>query len=90
MRITSKGQVTIPQSIREKYGFMPDTEIDFIEDNDGVRIAQATEPSASKRAKAEAVVDAMIRRLQALEATDPMTTEELMRMTRGDEWPDLR
>ena len=29
MRITSKGQVTIPQHIREKLGLHPDTEVDF-------------------------------------------------------------
>jgi hypothetical protein len=26
MRITSKGQVTIPQDIRERYGLLPNTE----------------------------------------------------------------
>lgn len=29
MRITSKGQVTIPQAIREKLGLLPDTEVEF-------------------------------------------------------------
>ena len=29
MRITSKGQVTIPQHIREKLGLHPNTEVDF-------------------------------------------------------------
>jgi AbrB family looped-hinge helix DNA binding protein len=29
MRITSKGQVTIPQAIREKLGLHPDTEVEF-------------------------------------------------------------
>jgi AbrB family looped-hinge helix DNA binding protein len=29
MRITSKGQVTIPQEIREKLGLHPNTEVDF-------------------------------------------------------------
>jgi len=29
MRITSKGQVTIPQEIREKLGLQPDTEVEF-------------------------------------------------------------
>ena len=29
MRITSKGQVTIPQAIREQLGLLPDTEVDF-------------------------------------------------------------
>jgi AbrB family looped-hinge helix DNA binding protein len=29
MRITSKGQVTIPQAIREELGLLPDTEVEF-------------------------------------------------------------
>lgn len=29
MRITSKGQVTIPQRIREQAGLLPDTEVGF-------------------------------------------------------------
>ena len=30
MKITSKGQVTIPQDIREKHGLLPNTEVDFV------------------------------------------------------------
>ena len=29
MRITTKGQITIPQEIREKMGFFPETEVEF-------------------------------------------------------------
>jgi len=29
MRITSKGQVTIPQGIRERLGLLPHTEVEF-------------------------------------------------------------
>jgi len=29
MRITSKGQVTIPQAIREQLGLLPNTEVEF-------------------------------------------------------------
>ena len=32
MRITSKGQVTIPQGIREQLGLLPHTEVEFIVD----------------------------------------------------------
>jgi AbrB family looped-hinge helix DNA binding protein len=39
MRITSKGQVTIPIAIREKAGLMPNTEVDF--DFDGNTSASA-------------------------------------------------
>ena len=33
MRVTTKGQVTIPQHIREKLGITPATEVDFVEEN---------------------------------------------------------
>ena len=32
MRVTTKGQVTIPRNIREVLGIIPETEIDFRED----------------------------------------------------------
>jgi AbrB family looped-hinge helix DNA binding protein len=38
MKIGERGQVTIPKNIREKYGFFPNIEIDFIPDKDGVLI----------------------------------------------------
>lgn len=31
MHITQKGQVTIPQEIREQFSFLPHTKVDFIE-----------------------------------------------------------
>jgi len=33
MRVTTKGQVTIPRNIREVLGISPETEIDFVEEN---------------------------------------------------------
>jgi len=30
MQVTQKGQVTIPQHIREEFGFLPHTEVEFI------------------------------------------------------------
>ena len=41
MRITSKGQVTIPAAIREKAGLLPHTEVEFELDGDAVRIVRA-------------------------------------------------
>jgi bifunctional DNA-binding transcriptional regulator/antitoxin component of YhaV-PrlF toxin-antitoxin module len=32
MRVTRKGQVTIPQAIRDRYGFLPKTDILFVEE----------------------------------------------------------
>ena len=41
MRITSKGQVTIPVAIRDQAGLLPDTEVDFEFDGEVVRIVRA-------------------------------------------------
>lgn len=40
MRVTTKGQVTIPQHIRENLGITPATEIDFVEEKDRVFIVK--------------------------------------------------
>ncbi len=31
MKISERGQVTIPLAIRERYGLLPDTEVEFVE-----------------------------------------------------------
>lgn len=41
MRITSKGQVTIPADIRAQAGFLPHTEVDFTFDGDTVRLIRS-------------------------------------------------
>jgi AbrB family looped-hinge helix DNA binding protein len=41
MRITSKGQVTIPAEIRERAGLLPHTEVEFTFDGKAVRIIRA-------------------------------------------------
>jgi AbrB family looped-hinge helix DNA binding protein len=40
MRITSKGQVTIPADIRERAGLLPHTEVAFEMDGEVVRIVR--------------------------------------------------
>ena len=40
MRVTTKGQVTIPQEIREKLGITPAVEIDFIEEKDRIYLVK--------------------------------------------------
>lgn len=38
MRVTSKGQVTIPQAMREATGILPETEVEFQVLKDGILI----------------------------------------------------
>ena len=40
MRITSKGQVTIPQEIRDRFGFLPETEVEFRVEGTSVRLVK--------------------------------------------------
>lgn len=42
MTITSKGQVTIPKRLREKYGLNEHTEIEFEDEGGAIRIVKRT------------------------------------------------
>ena len=76
MKITTKGQVTIPHPLRERYGLAPDTEVSFEATDRGVLIRPA-------RTRTEE----MDRRLEKAtgSATVPLSTDEIMRLTRGDQ-----
>jgi len=77
MRITSKGQVTIPKAIREKLGLLPHTEVDFVVVGDSVRIVKAAHPKGETRGQ-------RLVRLLSGSATAGMTTDEIMELTRGE------
>lgn len=49
MRITSKGQVTIPVEIREQAGLLPHTEVEFEFDGGVVRLVRAEASSKDSR-----------------------------------------
>ena len=50
MRITSKGQVTIPQEIREELGLLPNTEVEFaVEDGRAVLTPKKGGPTRGQR-----------------------------------------
>lgn len=79
MRITSKGQVTIPQAVREQAGLLPQTEVEFVVESDGVRIVkvdQARRPSRGALA---------VERLRRSAGHVTMSTDEIMALTRGEE-----
>ena len=74
MRVTTKGQVTIPQHIREKLGILPATEIEFVEEKDRVYIVKKEDPGNRNN---------KFRKLRGV-ATVRMTTDETMALTRKD------
>jgi AbrB family looped-hinge helix DNA binding protein len=74
MRVTTKGQVTIPQHIREKLGITPATEVDFVEKEDNIfLVKRKVEKSATRK----------FTKLRGV-ATVKMTTDEIMALTRTD------
>jgi AbrB family looped-hinge helix DNA binding protein len=73
MRVTIKGQVTIPQDIRKKLGITPATEVDFIEEDDRVYLVKRKGPDVKTR---------KFRKMRGT-ATVKMTTDEIMALTRG-------
>ena len=74
MRVTTKGQVTIPQHIREKLGILPASEIEFVEEKDRVYIVKKEDPGNR---------NIRFRKLRGI-ATVRMTTDEIMALTRKD------
>jgi len=73
MRITQKGQVTIPEGIRQKYGFLPYTHIDFVEEQGKVYLK-----IVSKKQRGRSIV-AHLRGTASVR----MSTDDILALTRG-------
>ena len=76
MRITSKGQVTIPKDLRDRCRLHPHTEVEFVLDGDGVRIT----PARTFPGRGQAIVD----HLRRHRAPGSLSTNQIMALTRGD------
>jgi AbrB family looped-hinge helix DNA binding protein len=81
MRITIKGQVTIPQAIRERHGLLPGTEVRFVEEAGVVRIERADQPPS----RGKSIVDAMRAAARRRGPPERLTTDEIMALTRAPE-----
>jgi antitoxin PrlF len=73
MRVSSKGRVTIPKAIRDRFGFRRGADIEFITNGKAVYVINA---NASKGEK-------LVLRMRGA-ADRGMTTDEIMAMTRGE------
>ncbi len=75
MRVTSKGQVTIPIEIREQVGIEPESDVEFEVVGDVVQIRKAaTAPTRGQR---------IVERLRGTASTK-LSTDELLALTRGE------
>lgn len=75
MRITAKGQVTIPIELREALGLLPDTEVEFERAGDSVRIRKARHKSR----RGTAIVGHLRGR-----GSVSLSTDQIMALTRGE------
>jgi len=74
MRITAKGQVTIPQEIRHRLGLQPEAEVEFDVVGNTVRIRKV----GGRSGRGRGIVDRLRGR-----ATTRLTTDQILALTRG-------
>jgi AbrB family looped-hinge helix DNA binding protein len=74
VKVTTKGQVTIPQEIRDQLGIQPGAEVEFQVEGDAVKMI----PVRKARLRGRRTVE----RLRG-KGTVRLTTDEIMAMTRG-------
>ena len=77
MKITSKGQVTIPQDLRVRFGLLPNTEVEFVPTADGRELRLLKSAKSSGRGRA------LVERLRG-RGTSKLSTDELLKMTRSE------
>jgi AbrB family looped-hinge helix DNA binding protein len=75
MKITAKGQVTIPLEDRERLGLLPNTEVEFVIEEDRAVLRKLR---SSKR-RGSRIVEHLRGR-----GTVRMSTEEILALTRGE------
>jgi AbrB family looped-hinge helix DNA binding protein len=75
MRVTSKGQVTIPIEVRQKAGLLPNTEVEFVVRGNTV-IVKKTGKTPRRGPRLLTVMRG--------KATARLSTDEIMALTRGN------
>jgi AbrB family looped-hinge helix DNA binding protein len=75
VRITSKGQVTIPQQVRRELGLEPGDEVEIVVDAGAARII----PTHGPVGRGQRIVEALLGKGDVA-----LSTDEIMALTRGD------
>ena len=78
MKVTTEGQITIPQEIRERFHLFPGTDVEFLPQGDVVALRAVDKPAKKMR------FQQWLKRAQG-SATTRLTTDEMMAATRGDD-----
>jgi AbrB family looped-hinge helix DNA binding protein len=81
MRVTSKGQVTIPKQIRRRQGIRVGSEVEFVEKGDSIVVTKAA--PRGRRAEKDDDFAAYLDRVTGIVDVG-MTTDEFMQLLRGE------
>jgi AbrB family looped-hinge helix DNA binding protein len=84
MRVTSKGQVTIPKAVRDKLGITAGTDVGFSED--GALIVTNPEVVVEGESRGERIARRLLefgRMVRKEGLLNDLTTDEIMELTRG-------
>ncbi|CCV10966.1 AbrB/MazE/SpoVT family DNA-binding domain-containing protein [Mesorhizobium sp. STM 4661] len=81
MRVTTKGQVTIPKEIRDHLGIGPGSEVEFVATDDGARVVAVNENISEEEASHR--FSQALDRLAGTLDLGGMTTDEYMEWLRG-------
>lgn len=76
-QVTEKGQVTIPVELRRKFGLLPHTEVEVVEENGHVVVRP--KPGGMNRGRWIA------ERLRGRATRRDLTADEILALTRGDD-----
>jgi AbrB family looped-hinge helix DNA binding protein len=79
VRVTEKGQVTIPKDVRDRLGIVPGSEVEFLPDEKGARLVLI----ASHADRDPKDFYNWIRSVSGTFDTDGMTADEYMEWLRG-------
>ena len=81
MRVTTKGQVTIPKQIRDHLGIRPGSEVEFVATDDGAKLIPVNENLSEEEASRR--FSEVLDRLEGSLDLGGMTTDEYMEWLRG-------
>jgi AbrB family looped-hinge helix DNA binding protein len=83
MRVTSKGQVTIPKPIRDQLGIKAGSEVDFVEEGGTVRLVAGTDVSDAERKTRRDKIDGWLNSMKGSVDLQGMTPDEYFQWIRG-------
>ncbi|CAN7147141.1 AbrB/MazE/SpoVT family DNA-binding domain-containing protein [Rhizobium sp. LjRoot254] len=81
MRVTEKGQVTIPKDIRDHFGIKPGSEVEFIASERGALLVKSDATTSSERRER---IEDWAKQVEGTFDLDGMTTDEYMIWLRGE------